>query len=165
MGLSLAVIFTVSGLIICLILDGMAPQELQPYILKKRRKHRSCLFIPVLNVMKQCATAHTKIISNMKVRRQYCPPRLRYFGHRHRCKKGKSILNTTLTGMTTTWANDRTASSSAFDSDSQILMLDDAASACITNDKDDFIELPKRVDRKVKGIKGDANATHRGTLK
>ena len=52
-----------------------------------------------------------------------------------------------------------------FDSDLRALMLDDGASACITNDKNDFIEPPKRVDRKVKGIKGHAKATHRGTLK
>ena len=44
-------------------------------------------------------------------------------------------------------------------------MLDDGASACITNCKEDFVEPPKRVDRKVKGIKGHADATHRGTLK
>ena len=44
-------------------------------------------------------------------------------------------------------------------------MLDDGASACITNCKEDFIEPPKWVDRKVKGIKGHANATHRGTIK
>ena len=44
-------------------------------------------------------------------------------------------------------------------------MLDDGVSACITNNKDDFIELPKRVDHKVKGIKGHAKATHQGTLK
>ena len=44
-------------------------------------------------------------------------------------------------------------------------MLDDGASACITNDKDDFIEPPKHVDHKVKGINGRAKATHRGTLK
>ena len=44
-------------------------------------------------------------------------------------------------------------------------MLDDGASACITNCMDDFIESPKRVDRKVKGSKGHVNATHRGTLK
>ena len=68
-------------------------------------------------------------------------------------------------GMTTTWASDRTPSSGTFDSDLQALMLDDRASTCITNDKEDFIEPPKRVDRKVKGIKGHANATHRGTLK
>ena len=51
------------------------------------------------------------------------------------------------------------------DSDSQALMLDDGTSACITNDKDDFIKPPKRVDCKVRGIKGPAKATHRGTLK
>ena len=44
-------------------------------------------------------------------------------------------------------------------------MLDDGTSACITNDKGDFIEPPKRVDRKVRGIKGHTKATHRGTLK
>ena len=44
-------------------------------------------------------------------------------------------------------------------------MLDDGASACITNDKNDFTEPPRGVDRKVKGIKGHAKATHRGTIK
>ena len=67
--------------------------------------------------------------------------------------------------MTTTWASERTPSQRSFDSDSQALMLDDRASACITNDKEDFIEPPKCVVRKVKGIKLHANATHRGTLK
>ena len=70
--------------------------------------------------------------------------------------------------MTTMWANDWTktpALGRQFDSDSQNLMLDDGMSACITNDIDNFIELPKCVDRKVKGIKGHMKATHRGTLK
>ena len=44
-------------------------------------------------------------------------------------------------------------------------MLDDGASACITNNINDFTDSPKRVDRKVKGIKGHARATHRGTVK
>ena len=44
-------------------------------------------------------------------------------------------------------------------------MLNDGASACITNCKDDFIEPPKCIDSKVKGIKGHVKATHRGTLK
>ena len=65
----------------------------------------------------------------------------------------------------TTWTNDQTAPSGTFNSDLQVVMLDDGTSACITNNKSDFIEPPKRVDRKVKGIKGHANATHRGTLK
>ena len=44
-------------------------------------------------------------------------------------------------------------------------MIDDGASACITNDKSDFIEPPKKVNRKVRGIKGHAKATHRVTIK
>ena len=67
--------------------------------------------------------------------------------------------------MTTTWSNVQTAPTGTFNSDSQVLMLDDSALACITNDKRDFIEPPKRVDQRVTGIKGHANATHRGTLK
>ena len=67
--------------------------------------------------------------------------------------------------MTTTWTNERLAPSGSFDSDLQVLMLDDGASACITNNINDFTEPPKRVDRKVKGIKGHAQATHRGTVK
>ena len=56
-------------------------------------------------------------------------------------------------------------SPSMFDSDSQALMLDDGTWACITNDKNDFIEPPQWVDHKVKGIKGHAKATHRGIIK
>ena len=67
--------------------------------------------------------------------------------------------------MTTTWSSPSFPSQGTIDSDAQALMLDDGASACITNDKDDCIEPPKRVDMNVKGIKGHANATHRGTIK
>ena len=97
-------------------------------------------------------------IGNMKVRRQYRPPGLQYSGHCHMHKKRKLVRHASLTGMTTT-------SQGTFDSNAQALMLDDRASACITNDKEDFIEPPKQVDRKVKGIKGHANATHKGTVK
>ena len=68
----------------------------------------------------------------------------------------------------TTWSNKWSTlhtRAKQFDSDSHALMLDDGVLACITNCMEDFIESPKRVDRKVKGIKGHANATHRGTLK
>ena len=61
-------------------------------------------------------------------------------------------------------------------------MLDDGASACITNDINDFIHPtphrnpphpptppppphPQRVDKGVKGIEVHAQATHRGTVK
>ena len=70
--------------------------------------------------------------------------------------------------MTSTWFHKWSTlctRAKKFNSDSHALMLDNGASACITNCMDDFIESPKRVDRKVKGIKGHANATHRGTLK
>ena len=43
-------------------------------------------------------------------------------------------------------------------------MIDDGASACITNDRDDFIEPPTRVNQKVRGIKGHAKAPHRGMI-
>ena len=70
--------------------------------------------------------------------------------------------------MTTTWPRQWSAPrarTQQFYSDSHAPMLDDRASACITNCKENFIESPKLVDRKVKGIKGHADATHRGTLK
>ena len=70
--------------------------------------------------------------------------------------------------MTTTWANGTFKTppgSRQFNSNSRTLMLDDGASTCITNDKGDFIKPPKKVNRKVRGIKGHAKATHRGTLK
>ena len=44
-------------------------------------------------------------------------------------------------------------------------MVDDVASACITNDKNDFIGTTKTISRKVNGIKGHAQATHRGTVR
>ena len=115
--------------------------------------------------MKQLATTITDCINKMKVCRRRHPPRLCYSGHRPKRKKGKQIHTTSLTGMTTSWSNERIAPSGTFDSDSQVYLLDDGASACITNDKRDFIKPPKRVDQKVKGIKGHANTTHRGTLK
>ena len=70
--------------------------------------------------------------------------------------------------MTTTWVNEWTKTPSLgkqFDSDSRALMLNDGALACITNDKEDFVEPLKCVDRKVKGTKGHAMATHQGTIK
>ena len=44
-------------------------------------------------------------------------------------------------------------------------MLDDGASACITNDKGYFIEPPTKVNRKVREFKGHAKATCRGMIK
>ena len=45
-------------------------------------------------------------------------------------------------------------------------MVDDGASACITNDKNDFIGTPKPISRKVNRINGQPQATpHRETVR
>ena len=54
---------------------------------------------------------------------------------------------------------------SQFDSDSQMPMVDDGTSACITTDKNDFIGTSKTISRKVNGINGQAQATHRGPVR
>ena len=54
---------------------------------------------------------------------------------------------------------------SQFNSDSQTHRVDDEASECITNDKNDFIGTTKTISRKVNGINGHAQATHRGTAR
>ena len=54
---------------------------------------------------------------------------------------------------------------SPFNSDSQTLMVDDGASACITNDKNDFIGTTKTISRKVNGFNGQVHATHRGAVR
>ena len=83
-------------------------------------------------------------------------------------KKQHHASFTKVACMTSTWSikwsTPRTCAKQ-FDLDSHALMLDNGALACITNCMDDLIESPKRVDRKVKEIKGHVYATHRGTLK
>ena len=54
---------------------------------------------------------------------------------------------------------------SQFDSDSRALMTDNGASASITNTKSDFVNMPLQVNRRVCGIKGNAQATHVGTAR
>ena len=98
----------------------------------------------------------------MKVHRN---SRLRYSDDRHRRKKRELVHHGLLTGMPTTWDSRHSQTQGTFDSDAQVLILDDGASTCITNDKQDFIEPPKQVDWKVKGIKGHADATHKCTIK
>ena len=69
--------------------------------------------------------------------------------------------------MNTIWEDNvsKTPLGRQFDSDSLTLMIDDGASACITKDKGYFIEPPTKVNRKIRGIKWHAKATHRGTIK
>ena len=157
---TLAMLHAVSGIIIYLILDDLATKDQPSYVPRKRRRHRNRLHKVFLGILSHCCESLEARIKNMKVRRRYHPPRLYYTGQRPKRKKGKYTIQTNLTVMTTMWANERNAPSGSFDSDSQVLMLDDGASTCITNNMNDFTEPPKRVDRKVKGIKGHAQATH-----
>ena len=163
--MTLTSIFTVAGLIVCRMFDIVAPKEQPAYVPKKRHKRKNCLSTVLFNALDQGATTIMECINNMKVRRRSHPHKLHYSGHRPKCKKGKHVLSAALTSMTTTWSSEQLAPSGTFDSDAQTLMLDDGASACITKDANDFIEPPKRVNRKVKEIKGHAQATHRGSLK
>ena len=163
--MTLASIITVAGLIISFMFDIVASKELRAHVPKKRRKCKNGLTNALFNALDQGATTIMGRINNMKARHRYHPPKLRYSGHQPKRKKGKHVLSTALAGMTTTWSSEPIAPSGTFDSDAQTVMLDDGASACITNAANDFIEPPKRVDKKVKGIKGHAQATHRSTLK
>ena len=51
-----------------------------------------------------------------------------------------------------------------FESDVTNLMIDDGASACITNDLKDFISRSCHINQLIKGIAGHAQATHRGMV-
>ena len=164
-GLLVAAMMIASGIITCLIFDSLLPRESPTYIPKRHRQCQGPAITTILKIINDGLTIVTKVINKVKVRRRRRPPGLYNYSFRPRRKKYRARLQASLTGMTTTWAQDNKVSPGMFDSDSQALMLDDGASACITNDKNDFTEPPRRVDRKVKGIKGHAKATHRGTIK
>ena len=117
-----------------------------------------------------CAEPLFKTITEIKVRRRYSTQGHRSAGPRRRRHKKvprDRLYNDSILVMTTTWANgtSNTPPGRQFDSDSRALMLDEGASACITNDKGAFIEPPTKVNRKVRGITGHAKATYRGTIK
>ena len=136
---------------------------IQEDVPKKRKPPKSLWIKSLLMALNWRMTATTKMITNLRVRRRYRPQRHCTCGRRHQQKKPRHATFTTATCMSATWPNGWTtpqASNKQFDSDSHTLMLDDGASACITNCMDDFIESPKRVVRKVKGIKGHAKVTH-----
>ena len=124
----------------------------------------------MLKPMCLCAEFFCNKIANMRVRRKYRSQGPRIAGPRRRWYKKvprDRLLHDSIPVMTTTWEDNvsKTPLGRQFDSDSHTLMIDDGASACIANDRDDFIEPPTRVNRKVRGIKGHAKATHRGMIK
>ena len=128
----------------------------------------------VINLLMGCAEPLVSTINKLKVRRRRHTRGARRVGPRR--FKYKTVppqvpwdLSSpkSIPVMTTTWSNGTSdiPPGRQLDSDSQALMLDDGVSACITNDKRDFIEPPTRVNRKVRGIKGHAKATYHGTIK
>ena len=165
MGQSLIAVSLVVQLIIWLILGSLELRESSPYVPKRKRKPPRDIHFYLQTLYLKCTTTIMTRIDNIKVRRNSRTPGLRYSGYRHRRKKRKLVQYPFMTGMPSTWDNSHVSTRGTFDSDAQVLMLDDGASACITNDKSDFIEPPKWADRKVKGIKGHAHATHKGTIK
>ena len=85
----------------------------------------------------------------MKVQRKYHAQGPRIAGPRHRWYKKvpwDCLLHDPIPVMTTTWEDgiSKTSLGRQFDSDSRTLMIDDGASACITNDKGDFTEPPRK---------------------
>ena len=167
-GLALHAFGVCAVILLLFITEAQVPEEPKAYIPKKRRPPESWWIKASLQASNRFLTGVEKMIMNLKTRRRYRPRQPWTCGRRTRQKKQRSVASPPVINMTSTWSNQWSAPrvhARQFDSDSYKLMLDDGASACITNCKNDFVEPPKRVDRKVKGIKGHADATHRGTLK
>ena len=51
-----------------------------------------------------------------------------------------------------------------FESDAMSLMIDDRASACITNNLTDFVGRACHINQRIKGITGHAQTMHKGTV-
>ena len=128
----------------CMMFHFVAPKDQPHYVPKKRHKRRDILPKGLVKVLDHGATIITECINNMKIKRRSRPLKLRYSGYRPKCKNGTHALCAPLTGMATTWSREQIAPSGTFDSDAQTLMLDDGASACITNDINDFIQAPQK---------------------
>ena len=168
LGLALHTFGVSAVLLILIIIEAYAPEGPEEYIPKKQRPPENLWIKAFYTAFNRFTAGMGKMIMNIKVRRRYQPQKPRTCGKRTRPKKQHAVYLAQVTNMTLTWSNQWSAPHAParqFDSDSHDLMLDDGASACITNCKEDFIEPPKCVDRKVKGIKGHADATDRGTLK
>ena len=52
-----------------------------------------------------------------------------------------------------------------FESDAANLMINDGASACITNNLADFVGKTHHINQQIKSIAGHAQATHKGTVR
>ena len=123
----------VAQIIICLLIDALAPQEPRPYVPKLRRKPRCHWSLLAESTLAQCFKSDTAQVDQMKVRRHYRTLGFQHYGYRHRRKKRKLVPQASLTGMTTTWNSPSLPAQGTFDSDAQALMLDDGASGCSSN--------------------------------
>ena len=172
--LTIAAFILTFSIILSITIEDTHLQEKQPYVPKRLRPHKSMWIKSMIKLLMGYPEPLVSTINKLKVRRRRHTRGARRVGpRRFKYKTVPPQVPRDLSSpksipvMTTTWSN-RTSDippSRQFDSDSQALMLDDGASACITNDKRDFIEPPTRVNRKVRGIKGHAKATYRGTIK
>ena len=163
MGLAIAALCIIPAVILLILIEAYTPEVPKTYTPKKQWSPKSQWVRAVFKILNSFTNELTKMIMNIRVRQRYRPKKPRTSTKRARQKRQRHISITQVTSMTSTWSRHWSAPrarATQFDSDSHVLMLDDGASACITNCKEDFIEPPKRVDRKVKGTKGHANATH-----
>ena len=85
-GLTLASIITVAGLLMCLMFDIVAPKDQPHYVPKKRCKRRNILSTGLFNVLDQGATIIMERINNLKIKRRSRPLKLCYSGYRPKCK-------------------------------------------------------------------------------
>ena len=92
-----AALYAVSVIIIFLILEVLAPTDETTYVPRTRRRHSNRLHTAFIGLMSRFGKSVEAIINNLKVRRRYHPPRLRYTGQRSRRKKGKQFIHTDLT--------------------------------------------------------------------
>ena len=167
-GLTIAAFCVTFAVIILMILETSDHDVPKLYTPKKQWFPKRRWARPVYQFLDSITDGLTKMIMSICVRRRYRPKIPRTCTKHAKLKRHRYTSRNQVTSMTSTWSHQWSAPSTRakqFDSDSHILMLDDGASASITNCKEDFVKPPKRVDRKVKGIKGHANATHRGTIK
>ena len=109
-GLLVATLMIVSGIITCLIFDSLLPREPPTFIPKRHRQHNGPVITTIFKFINDGITFLTKGINKLKVQRRRRPPGLYTYSFRPRRKKYKARLQASLTGMTTTWAQDNNAS-------------------------------------------------------
>ena len=143
MVLTIAAFILTFSIILSITIEDTHLQEKQPYVPKRLRPHKSTWIKSMIKLLMGCAEPLVSTINKLKVCRRRHTRGARRVGPRH--FKYKTVppqvprdLSSpkSIPVMTTTWSNGTSdiPPGRQFDSDSQALMLDDGASACITND-------------------------------